>query len=461
MRTVHRALSALFVGIVFWTACGAPDRQSASGDDDATESEGGATMSSGGGGTMSSGGGGHIPCDGGFLCERECIDLSADPLHCGDCDQPCDAGEVCDGGSCAFIEDCTETPCPGLSYCDLATKHCLPGCLESEQCSGGQDCNIVDHTCNCPSGTHLCSGVCSSDDALATCGDSCTPCPTDPNGDAACNEGQCALACDAGFRLQGSACPDIDECAEGADNCDPRAGCINQPGSFSCGACPTGSIDVNGNGTQCAFRVGLDAIHGNDGNDSLFAGSDFVTFRSVVTDGGDLVEPLVTFDAAELQGVNAVVIKQPYWPDTISDSVVSALTAFVAGGGGLLVIADGGTYAQVSNINKVASVFGVRFSSNEEWLNGIGAIALGSHPVMNGVSAFGVVYGLPMSQVNAPAVSISQPAVLAAADGIAPAGNVILIGDSTVWSNSPNAPYDIDDWDSQQLLRNVIAHITQ
>src|SRR5262245_8856147 len=50
--------------------------------------------------------------------------------------------------------------------------------------------------------------------------------------------------CEAGYRLDGNACMDIDEC-EMASACLPGATCTNTPGSFAC-ACPAGMV---GDGT--------------------------------------------------------------------------------------------------------------------------------------------------------------------------------------------------------------------
>src|SRR5690606_27395794 len=38
------------------------------------------------------------------FCASECVDLSTDEAHCGDCDTACAASEVCVLGSCEDIE---------------------------------------------------------------------------------------------------------------------------------------------------------------------------------------------------------------------------------------------------------------------------------------------------------------------------------------------------------------------
>ena len=81
------------------------------------------------------------------------------------------------------------------------------------------------------------------------------PCSPSP-----CNNGGVCTDLDPGFACDctdtgygGSNCDvDVDECAEGIDTCDALVACTNTPGSFTCGSCPSGYSDTNGDGTQCA-----------------------------------------------------------------------------------------------------------------------------------------------------------------------------------------------------------------
>jgi len=74
------------------------------------------------------------------------------------------------------------------------------------------------------------------------CGNSCSV----ENGTASCDAGKCIIVCGDGWT--GENCKDdIDECADGTNNCDEVAACSNTPGSFKC-TCPLGS---EGDGTTC------------------------------------------------------------------------------------------------------------------------------------------------------------------------------------------------------------------
>lgn len=57
-----------------------------------------------------------------------------------------------------------------------------------------------------------------------------------------------SVTCDPGYRVEGTSCVDVDECAEQTDNCDANAACGNAPGSFTC-ACNPGHA---GSGQACA-----------------------------------------------------------------------------------------------------------------------------------------------------------------------------------------------------------------
>ena len=183
-----------------------------------------------------SGGDPDVDCPPGLIaCAGQCVDGSDDPLHCGGC-TPCLPGNVCVDGECEASPDCTMEPCPGLTYCDLSSSLCLPGCAFDSQCEQNEVCELGSHQCVCATGFHDC-GVCVSNDDPDNCGAECMQCPGGANGAASCNGGVCSLSCDNGFHDCAGSCVsdgDPDHCG---DSCSPCAGDPNGEPTCNGSAC--------------------------------------------------------------------------------------------------------------------------------------------------------------------------------------------------------------------------------
>lgn len=189
------------------------------------------------------------PCaDGRVLCNGKCVDTSDDARHCGMCNRSCAAGNVCTSSQaaphCVAVSNCPTNECTGFAYCDIGSQRCMPGCVRDDQCGSNETCNLETHDCDCRAGHHRCGGICVPDDTVNTCGGRCDPCPSDPNGSASCDQGQCKLNCGSGFQACGERCSRPDDPAACGPSCtacpgDPhgRATCDGT----SCGmACETG-----------------------------------------------------------------------------------------------------------------------------------------------------------------------------------------------------------------------------
>jgi hypothetical protein len=99
------------------------------------------------------------------LCDGVCVDLEADPDHCGRCDHPCEAL----AGSIPFCSSsrCVNAVCrPGFGNCDGDRGN---GCEED------------------------------TDRSLLHCGRCDHPCEGAPNASPTCTLGTCGLVCDPGF----------------------------------------------------------------------------------------------------------------------------------------------------------------------------------------------------------------------------------------------------------------------
>jgi hypothetical protein len=210
-------------------------------------------------------GGGPSCGNGRIQCGDTCADLQNDPSHCGTCPRACDLGQVCQSGNCVAGPDCRQTACPGLSYCDLNTGHCLPGCANTSQCASNEHCDIASHGCLCDDGFHRCNGACASNTAVASCGSSCTACPGDPggHGSASCNGTSCSISCANNYHW----CSNLNRCASNSDvaTCGSRCeACPADPNgqgtptcSGTCGlSCPGGTIYCNGRCLPCSDPAG-------------------------------------------------------------------------------------------------------------------------------------------------------------------------------------------------------------
>ncbi|MFO0727513.1 MAG: hypothetical protein U1E65_27295 [Myxococcota bacterium] len=242
------------------------------------------------------------PCaDGRVLCNGRCVNTTDDARHCGMCNHGCMTGQVCtstlgNAPQCHTVAACTGSECTGFSYCDIGSRSCTPGCVRDEQCGNNETCNLNIHDCDCKSGFHRCNGLCVSDNDVATCGGSCSPCATDPNGTASCSNGQCQLSCSNGTQTCGQRCtppndpaacgPSCTVCpgdAHGQATCDGTScglqcqsgfhvcgnTCVPNTAVASCGnscdACPTdqnGTASCDGNSCQVACNQGYRLCNG-------------------------------------------------------------------------------------------------------------------------------------------------------------------------------------------------------
>jgi hypothetical protein len=103
-------------------------------------------------------------CDAGReLCGNRCADTQNDATACGPTCQACVEGDVCSSGACVSGGDCRQQACVGITFCDLGTGHCLPGCTSTNQCGSHETCNSDTRTCDCNAGFVLCGGSCVAD----------------------------------------------------------------------------------------------------------------------------------------------------------------------------------------------------------------------------------------------------------------------------------------------------------
>jgi len=74
-------------------------------------------------------------------CDEACVDMDADPLHCGECGKRCEVDKVCAGGECRDFEvalGCTACPCAACAgdedLCCSYPGTTMPICVEANAC---------------------------------------------------------------------------------------------------------------------------------------------------------------------------------------------------------------------------------------------------------------------------------------------------------------------------------------
>ncbi len=224
-------------------------------------------------------------CDPGeHVCDGRCAD-DTDTRTCGARCSPCptdpNGDAVCDGAECAL--ECAA----GFLPCDGACAACPEG-ADTVACDGGTcvatECEaentlICDNVCaacpteevasvtcdgtacvpeSCEPGFHICADACVDSATVDTCGDRCDPCPTDPNGNATCSDGQCGLTCDDDTRLCDGRCARCPTDGVRTTTCDGDR-CVPatcSDGRMACGGlcprCPDdGVTDTACDGNEC------------------------------------------------------------------------------------------------------------------------------------------------------------------------------------------------------------------
>ncbi|XP_030621883.1 latent-transforming growth factor beta-binding protein 4 [Chanos chanos] len=163
-------------------------------------------------------------------------------------------------GRCSDIDECRQSPSPcsngrcenipGSYRCVCRTGYRLQGntCTDVNECEDplrcpGQECvnTLGSYRCvSCRPGFSPLNGQCSDIDE---CQQNPSPCS---NGRCENTPGSFRCVCNAGYRLQGNTCIDVNEC-EDPTRC-PGQECVNSQGSYRCMSCKNGFSLLNG---QC------------------------------------------------------------------------------------------------------------------------------------------------------------------------------------------------------------------
>ena len=136
MANASNSIMGALLGLALFTACGGSGQQADGGTQDgtATSADGTGTNATGSDTAMSgadaTAGGcptGHEACDG-----QDCVDLTSDPDHCGECGNACAEGDACAAGMC-------------VSDCPIGAAECGGQCVSVD--SDADHCGECDNAC--------------------------------------------------------------------------------------------------------------------------------------------------------------------------------------------------------------------------------------------------------------------------------------------------------------------------
>lgn len=173
----------------------------------------------------------------GFVGSQDAtVDLA---LRC----QGCKSDQLCEHGVCVDLpKQCPPQGCPKRSYCDLASNHCVAGCLEDSTCGDREICEQRQCLSGCRDDSGCGAGtICENLACRAGCRrhDQCSPDKAciDTRCQAGCREHtQCALGkiCTANQCVSG--CTGDSRCSAGniCDGGKCRPGC--RPATANCGS---------------------------------------------------------------------------------------------------------------------------------------------------------------------------------------------------------------------------------
>ena len=179
-------------------------------------------------------------------CGRFCLDLRADPDHCGQCERACTGLTVCSAGSCipasndAGPADASRDTGTDAGA-DAATRDA--GSADSASADGGPadtgpvDANIDAGPPTCGLGEIACSGACVPANTSVHCGSCATTCGATE----VCDVGACAAACASSTSTTCSG-----ECVETASDHEHCGGCTTACGAHQ--VCRAGACTGAGNG---------------------------------------------------------------------------------------------------------------------------------------------------------------------------------------------------------------------
>ncbi|HEX6865030.1 MAG TPA: hypothetical protein VF414_19520 [Thermoanaerobaculia bacterium] len=221
-------------------------------------------------------------------------------------------------------------------------------------------------------------------------------------------------------------------------------------------------------GSLAAQDIAIDAVHGyfppipSSGSDPWTSGF-FVDFRAELVALGFTLHPRTVFGAAELQGMEAVVLMQPHDAERYTDGEIAAIANFAENGGGVLILAMG-HYPLDWNFTQLLAPYGCvkgGFGPSP----GIVVSPLLGHKITQGLASFGAHGGATLFQIDSPSTDLTvlgdDHDLLAVASNFRGGHDVVIVSCAQIFGYVGTVlDYGIETPTNRRLLRNIAVNAT-
>jgi hypothetical protein len=215
-------------------------------------------------------------------------------------------------------------------------------------------------------------------------------------------------------------------------------------------------------GPAAPKSVLVDESHGQLIYDySLASSAVFSTARTALNNAGHTLSALSGSPGAITAA--ALAPYDVFWTGTLQQpyltSEITALQGFVAGGGCVVVVHDGGysSDSATPSVNTFLAPYGMQMAAATTYPTGVVVSDFVPHCLTANVQTFGVDYVRELSSITAPAVDLTPGTVelLAAYEN---GGEVIVLGDESCFNDGTSpSDYPITYGDNETMLLNLIG----
>jgi hypothetical protein len=186
----------------------------------------------------------------------------------------------------------------------------------------------------------------------------------------------------------------------------------------------------------------------------------------VLTDADFALQSVSTFEASDLLELDLLImtIRSDSAGRDLTASEIAAIHAFVDVGGALIFISDAGFSSDdyIGNSNSLLFPYGISMAASASDPNGRTVTSFVAHPVTAGLSSVGVDFQRSLT-VTPPGLDLTSGSgldrIMAAIDGVATSGNVVVFSDASMFSTGSVPDTPITFGDNELALSNAVAFV--